>query len=123
MKIIKTSDVVQNPNLFDPQKPPAQLIKIECKKCGNIDKPLKWNVRWIFGIAYLFTILNVFGLLIYFVFTNPYICGKCGERNKLVKILNNNKGIPINCLSKNVFLGISIFFLVVGILIFILFRM
>jgi len=119
----KNFDATLNQNLFDPQKPPRQLIKIECKKCGNTEKPNKWNVRWIFGIAYLFTIVNVFGLLIYFAFTNPYICGKCGERNKLLKILNNGKKIPINCLSKNVFLGISIFFLVVAFLILILYKM
>lgn len=107
-------------NLYDPTYAPAQIIKVECKKCGHVDKPYKWEARWTFGILYLFTILNLIGLIIYFVGTEPYICPKCGERNQLVKILNNNKRVPQKCLSTKAFIGISIPFLVITVLVFIL---
>lgn len=115
--------VEQNKNLINPKKSAGQLMQIECSKCGNIDKPQKWQERWIFGVLFLFTILNVFGILLYFMFTNPYICKKCGERNKLIKILNDNRRIPISCMSKNNFLGVSIVLLVISFLILVKFRM
>lgn len=110
----KTDNTASVTKLFNPNKPPAQVIKIKCTKCGYVGEPNKWNAKWIFGIAYLFTSLNLIGLLIYFVFTNPYICKQCGERNKLVKILNDGGEKNIRSLSKSVFLTISITFLILG---------
>lgn len=103
-------------------RPGGYLSKIECSACGYISKPVKWSARWIFAILYLATIVNLFGLLIYFVFTNPYICEKCGERNKLIKILKDGRRGPIKCLSKNLFIGISLVGLVLCIIVFIMFK-
>lgn len=110
----------ENQHLYDPTNPPSQIIKVECKKCNHIDKPYKWKVRFFIGILYFFLILGPISLLIYFGFTEPYICPKCGERNQLVKILNNDKRVPQESLSKITFLGISIL-LVPFLVVFVLF--
>ncbi|MFA6105335.1 MAG: hypothetical protein WC725_01900 [Patescibacteria group bacterium] len=103
--------------LIIPEKSKSYIIFVECKRCGQVKKPYKWEARWIFGIAFLFTILNIFGLLIFFVSTNPYICPACLERNKLVKILNDGKKIPISSLSKNQFVVVATIFLIIGVII------
>lgn len=95
-------------NLYDPKKKAGQLVKIECEKCGNIGEPHKWRDVTLIGILYLVFGLNIFVLLFILLLANPYICSKCGERNKLVKILNSGKRTAIKCLSKKAFLTISI---------------
>ena len=97
-----------NEGLYDPQKKPGVLVKIECKKCGYTGEPHKWSAVWIFGILYVFTILNLMGLLVYLLVANPYSCSKCNERNQLTKILNNGKRMPIRSLSRKTFLSVSI---------------
>lgn len=98
------SDIIQSKEkLINVGEIDNKLIFIECKACGIIKEPEKWSVRTAFGILLLFTVFNILGVLLYFVTTNPYICPKCRERNKLVKILNNKQKIPINSMSTTAF--------------------
>lgn len=108
--------VLSGTGLIDPNKKPAQLMKIKCDNCGHIGEPKKWPFRTWIGVAYLFTLLNIIGVLIYFTSTNPYICEKCDERNKLTKILNDRKTIPIKSSSKNNFVTTAIVFLILGVI-------
>ncbi|MBU1036507.1 hypothetical protein KKF32_00545 [Patescibacteria group bacterium] len=104
----------KNNKLIDPTKAPGQLIKIECKNCSYIDLPKKWNIRTVFGVIYLLTILNIFSVIAYFAFTNPYICSKCGERGKLVKLLNNGDKREIGGLSKKQFIILNSILFIIG---------
>lgn len=117
----KNLETNQNQPLYDPKKAPSQLIEIECQKCGNIDKPIKWNIRYYFGIAFWFTMLSPIAVLLYFVNTNPYICKNCNERDKLIKKLNNGKKIKIGGLSRIRFILVSSIFLILGFLLLIYF--
>jgi len=94
--------------LYDPTKKAGQLAKIECKNCGHIGEPIRWSAITIIAIAYLVFGLNVFVLILILLVANPYICIKCRERNKLVKILNDGRTMPIKSLSKKAFLIISL---------------
>lgn len=108
-------------NLLDPTKKSGQLVKIECKKCGYVGEPIRWSAITLIGLSYLVFGLNIFVLILLLLIANPYICIKCRERNKLEKILNNGKRMPIKSLSKKAFLSISITGLVLMGLIFISF--
>lgn len=108
-------------SLYDPNKKPGNLVKIECKKCGYVGEPIRWAAITLIGIAYLFIGFNIFVLILILLIANPYFCIKCRERNQLTKILNNGKRIPIKCLSKKAFLIISISGLVITGLIYIFF--
>lgn len=100
--------------LFNPLAKPGDIIQIKCGYCNYIGKPVKWNFRTWIGVLYLFTLLNIIGILIYFASTNAYICSNCGRRDKLVKILNDGREISIKSLGKDVFQAVAIFFLLVG---------
>lgn len=106
--------------LIDSSSKPGQIIHIRCDNCNYTGKPYKWSFRTWVGVLYLFTLLNIIGILIYFVSTNAYICQNCGERDKLVQILNDRRHVPIKSLKKNTFQAIATFFLIVGVLISIL---
>lgn len=106
--------------LLFPEKSKAKLVKIQCNKCGHIGNPEKWEFRIWVGLLYLFTLLNIVGVIFYFALTNPYICENCGERDQLVKIKNNRKTIPIKSLSKKRFRVIAVIFLILGIIILVL---
>lgn len=111
---INSSTGVEN-KLYDPTKKAKQLVKIECKACGHIGDPQKWSFVWICGIVYFF-ILNVFGLLVYFLIANPYICKNCNQRNQLAKVLNNDQRMLIkHCLSRKAFIAVSIVILLIAI--------
>ena len=94
-------------------KPNIQIVQIKCTNCGHIGKPKKWEHRNIVGILLISSPLL---MLIYFVFTNPYVCGQCKKRNHLIKILNNKKEIPIKCLSNKNFFIIFIFSFTISII-------
>lgn len=92
----------KNLSLIDENKNPKHLEKIKCNNCGNISKPYHWPFRTGFGILYLFAGSLIIGL-IYFAATKPYVCRKCGQRDKLVKILNDHSEIKLNGLSTKQF--------------------
>jgi|GEM_PF-3954375 len=99
------SETIENGKEYiDETQDKTKVMFVECKKCNHIDKPYRWSTRTVFGVLLLVTILNVIGVLLFFMFSNPYICEKCGQRNKLVKILNNKKRIVIDCMSTRSFL-------------------
>lgn len=102
--------------LIDDSKPPMQLMQIRCDNCDYVGKPKEWDFRFWIGILYLISVLSVLGVVFYFLYTNPYICRNCAERNKLVKILNNRKTIPIKSSSKKSFTATAIGLLIVGII-------
>ncbi len=108
--------ILSGTGLIDPNQRPAQLMNIKCDNCGHTGDPKKWSFRTWVGVAYLFTLLNIIGVLIYFTSTNPYICEKCDERNKLKKMLNDRKIIPIKSSSKNNFATTAIVFLILGVI-------
>ncbi len=101
-------------NLIASAENSGKLMYIKCNHCGYIGKPYPWFFRAFCGVFYLFTLLNIIGILAYFTFTNPYICANCNERDKLVKILNNRKEIPVKSFNKNKFETISVLFLIIG---------
>lgn len=111
----KHESIKTEEGLMDPNSKPGQIIQIRCDNCNYVGAPTKWSFRTIIGILYLFTLLNVVGILIYFISTNAYVCKNCGERNKLVELLNDRRQVPIKSLSKNTFQAIAIFFLIVGV--------
>jgi hypothetical protein len=112
--------VIPKNGLIIPGANEGQLIYIKCKHCEHIGQPHKWSFRTGAGVFYLFTLFNIFGLLLYFCTTNPFICEKCGERNGLIKILNNGKEITIKSLSTSKFEIISVLLFVIGIGLFFL---
>lgn len=99
----------ENSELIYLDKKPTFLAKIRCDECGHIDDPNKWGYRWFLMISYLFfTVFWFIFEIIFIFFVNPYICSNCGERNRLVKILNNQKQYKIKCYSKKTFIIISV---------------
>ena len=102
----------------------GKLVYVKCSHCGYIGKPYHWFFRSFCGVFYFFALFNksfsFIGALGYFVFTNPYICANCNERDRLVKVLNNRKELPIKSLSTSKFEIISVLLIVMGIGLFFL---
>ena len=94
-----------SPKLFDPTKPSGQIISIKCSSCGYEGAPTKWEHRNILG---LFLITSPLLMLVYFVFTNPYVCSNCRKRNYLTKVWNNGKHVPVGGLSNASFFVVFI---------------
>ncbi|MCR4277565.1 MAG: hypothetical protein NUV85_00945 [Candidatus Berkelbacteria bacterium] len=111
---VKESAVLPKKGLIDSKVISGNLIYIKCNHCGYIGKPYHWFFRTFCGVFYLVTIFNFIGALLYFIFTNPYICANCNERDGLVKILNDRKEIPIKSFTTSKFKWISIIFLLGG---------
>ena len=103
-----------------PIQNPKKIARIYCANCDTIQDPKKWTPHIIIGFALLGSVLNIIGVILYFIFSNPYICKNCGQRNKLTKILNDGTKKEIRALSKNVFLAFSILAISSGLLLKIL---
>lgn len=89
-------------HLIDESKNPKHLEKIKCTNCGNIGIPYHWPFRTFFGILYFFS-GGFIVCLLYFVITNRFICAKCRERDKLIKILNDHSEKNIRSLTTRQF--------------------
>jgi Tfp pilus assembly protein PilF len=93
-------------DLLDVHEDPKKLVKMRCTGCGQEGEPTKWLFRTIAGV--LLFLGGIFPGIIYFTSTNPYVCSKCGERDKLVKILNDRSESKVESGGKGKFMLITI---------------
>lgn len=86
--------------------PPTKVVKVECKECGHKGEPKAWWTRRIYGI--IISMIALMPGIVYFVFTNPYICRKCGSRRNLAKILHNGQKVDVKSMGRWLFSIISV---------------
>ena len=82
---------------------PKKLNNIKCYNCGDVSKPNRWyfgKIYWVLAIITFFVKMPL--LLMSLLLWNPYICKKCGKRDKLIKIFNDGNEVKIKSLRKEI---------------------